>query len=241
MIMNAKYAALVSAVFLGLATMVGADDCGEKEVGADLAKLEALGCKAPGEGFIPLFNGENLNGWTGDCKGYSVEEGVLICNPGGNLLTIKDYANFEAYFEFKLPPGGNNGFGVRVPENGHASYDGYELQILDNTAKKYEALHPWQYHGSVYGIIPAKRGFLKPVGEWNREHVTVSGDHFKVVLNGETIVDGTVTEAREKGTMDQKPHPGLQRTTGRLGFLGHGDRIEFRSIWVKELPNDPKK
>ena len=110
-----------------------------------------------------------------------------------------------------------------------------ELQILDNTADKYKDLKPYQYHGSVYGVIPAKRGFLKPVGEWNSQEVIAEGNHIKVILNGEVIVDGNIKEASKGGTMDGKKHKGLKNKKGHIGFLGHGDIVRFRSIRIKEL------
>jgi len=96
-------------------------------------------------------------------------------------------------------------------------------------------LQPWQYHGSVYGIIPAKRGFLKPVGDWNQEEIYVKGDYIKVTLNGTVILEGDIKKATKNGTLDHKEHPGLERHTGHIGFLGHGSIVRFRSIRVKDL------
>ncbi len=110
-----------------------------------------------------------------------------------------------------------------------------ELQILDNEDPMYKDLHVYQYHGSIYGTIPAKRGYLKPVGEWNYEDVIVKGPKIKVILNGTTILDADITEARKNGAADGKPHPGLQRDSGHIGFLGHGDVVSFRNIRVKDL------
>jgi hypothetical protein len=95
--------------------------------------------------------------------------------------------------------------------------------------------HVYQYHGSVYGTIPAKRGFLKPVGEWNYEEVIVRGPKIKVILNSTVILDGDLTEARKNGTADGKKHPGLMRETGHIGFLGHGSEVQFKNIRVKDL------
>lgn len=188
------------------------------------------------EGFVSLFNGKDLTGWEGDTKGYVAENGELVCKPGGNIYTAEDFDNFVLRFEFKLTPGGNNGLGIRIaPGKGDAAYQAMELQILDNTAEKYKDLQPYQYHGSIYGVVPAKRGFLKPVGEWNEQEVIADGDRIKVILNGEVIVDADIREASKDGTMDGKEHPGLLRPSGRIGFLGHGDVIYFRDIRVKRL------
>ncbi len=189
---------------------------------------------AEDEGFAPLFNGKDLAGWVGDRDGYAVEGGELVCKPGGNLYTEKEYGDFVFRFEFQLTPGGNNGLAVRAPIGGGA-YDGMELQILDDPADEYKDLQPYQYHGSIYGIVPAKRGFLKPTGEWNRQEVIAKGRRITVILNGETIVDADLDEATKDGPMDHKEHKGLDRATGHLGFLGHGTVVKFRNVEIKEL------
>ncbi|MBC9934312.1 DUF1080 domain-containing protein [Chitinophaga qingshengii] len=190
-------------------------------------------------GYKVLFDGTNMHEWTGNTKDYVIDEGNLVIYPTngghGNLYTKKEYKNFSFRFEFQLTPGANNGLGVRAPLDGDAAYQGMELQILDNEADIYKDLNIYQYHGSVYGVIPAKRGFLKPVGEWNYEEAIVNGTHIKVILNGTVILDGDIAEAREKGTLDHKQHPGLKNETGHIGFLGHGSIVRFRNIRVKEL------
>jgi hypothetical protein len=110
-----------------------------------------------------------------------------------------------------------------------------EIQVLDNTSPIYANLEPYQYHGSVYGIIPAKREFLKPVGQWNEEEIRIEGDRIRVTLNGQIIVDGDLKEASENGTLDHKNHPGLQRTKGHIGFLGHGSEVRFKNLRIKSL------
>ena len=189
--------------------------------------------------FVSLFNGQNLDGWIGNKTSYRAENGMIIIDPkgggGGNLFTEKEYGNFILRFEFQLTPGANNGLGIHAPLEGDAAYVGKELQILDNTAKKYENLKEYQFHGSVYGVIPAKKGFLKPVGEWNQQEVIVEHPKIKIILNGETILEGDYLEASKNGTLDGRDHPGLQRSSGHIGFLGHGDVVHFRNIRIKEL------
>ncbi len=190
-------------------------------------------------GFTPLFDGKTLDGWVGNKTSYQAKDGMIVIDPqgtgGGNLLTEKEYGDFVLRFEFQLTPGANNGLGIHAPLQGDAAYVGKEIQILDNTADKYKNLHEYQFHGSVYGVIPAKKGFLKPVGEWNVEEVIVQHPRIKVILNGEIILEGDYLEASKNGTLDGKDHPGLQRSSGHIGFLGHGDVVSFRNIRIKEL------
>lgn len=191
------------------------------------------------DGFEMLFNGESLHGWVGNKTDYVVEDGMIVIYPDkggtGNLFTEKEYANFIFRFEFQLTPGANNGLGIRTPLKGDAAYDGIELQIIDNTADKYKDLDDRQYHGSVYGVIAAKRGFLKPVGEWNSQEVVYDGHNIKVILNGEVIVEANLKEARKLKTLADKKHPGLKNKKGHIGFLGHGDLVRFRNIRIKEI------
>ena len=191
------------------------------------------------QGYTLLFDGKTMEHWTGNIESYVPENGTITIHPekggGGNIYTKEEYSDFDFRFEFKLTPGANNGVGIRAPLEGDAAYVGMELQILDNTADMYNDLHPYQYHGSIYGVVPAKRGYLKPVGEWNYEEVIAKGPKIKVILNGTVITDADITAARENGTMDGKAHPGLKRDKGHIGFLGHGSVVEFRNIRVKDL------
>lgn len=188
-------------------------------------------------GFVPLFDGETLEGWQGSVNGYAVEDGAIVCKPrgGGNLYTAKEYANFHLKFEFKLTEGANNGIGIRTPMKTDAAYSGMEIQVLDNTAQKYANLKPYQYHGSIYGVAAAKRGHLKPVGEWNSQEIICNGKQVTVILNGETIVDADIEKASTPKTIDGKNHPGLKRDKGYIAFCGHGSRVEFRKLMLKEL------
>ncbi len=191
------------------------------------------------QGFIVLFNGKNLDGWNGDKTSYIAEEGNIVIRPdrrgGGNLYTEKEYSDFVFRFEFMLTPGSNNGLGIRSPLEGDPAYVGMELQILDNEAPVYAGLKSYQYHGSVYGVIPARRGYLKPTGEWNYQEVEVRGSRIKVTLNGEVIVDGDIADPRDNGTMDGLDHPGLKRSKGHIVFCGHDSVVKFRNIRIREF------
>lgn len=171
-------------------------------------------------GFVSIFDGKTLTGWKGATKGYVPENGVLVCQKkgGGDLFTEEEFGDFAFRFEFKLEPGGNNGVSVR----------GHEIQILDDYAPGHKNLQPCQYHGSIYCKVPAKRGHTKPAGEWNSEEIRCEGSHWKVTVNGVVVVDADI--AKVKGLEEV-----AKRTKGRLGFLGHGTRVEFRNLRVKKL------
>lgn len=191
------------------------------------------------EGFVNLFDGTNIDQWMGNTAGYIVNDGALVVVPdngsGGNLYTKEEYADFIYRFEFQLTPGANNGIGVHAPPVGDAAYVGMEIQVLDNVAPIYNSLQAYQYHGSVYGIAAAKRGYLLPTGEWNKEEIMLKGSKIKVTLNGTVINEVDLKEATKNGTVDHKEHPGLNRTTGHIGFLGHGDVVRFKNMRIKKI------
>lgn len=212
------------------------------------ALLTAVGATStpqkPEAGFVSLFNGKDLSGWIygkrGDQErrsglGYQVENGVLFSTKedGGNLFTEKEYADFAFRFEFRLTENANNGIGIRAPLDGDAAYAGIEIQVLDDSGSQYTKLRPAQYHGSIYDIVPAKRGFQKPVGEWNSEEIMAKGRHITVTLNGTIIVDANLDDVKDETVV--KKHPGMMNTKGHIGLLGHGTRVEFRNLRIKEL------
>jgi hypothetical protein len=200
-----------------------------------------------------LFNGQDLTGWTGDVAGYSVENGVLICKKGGkNLATAAEYSDFALQFEFRVEESGNNGIGIRVPTDGYPSRDGMEIQILDHDGRAYNGealmadgktqklswLKPWQYHGSIYGIYPARTGYLKPVGEWNTQTIVAIEDHIMVIVNGAVIVDAFLDDITP---VDGSPHPGKNNRKGHIVLAGHDDRVEFKGLRLADYSPSPTK
>ncbi|HEX7896282.1 MAG TPA: DUF1080 domain-containing protein [Planctomycetota bacterium] len=188
------------------------------------------------DGFEAAWNGKDFEGWAGAVDNYEIKDGAILCKPGkgGVLHTKAEYGDFVARLEFKVPPGGNNGLAIRYPGTGDTAYTGMcELQVLDDSSPKYAKLDVRQYHGSVYGMIAAVRGYQRPVGEWNFQEVTVKGSTIRVELNGSVIVDGDVSKVTE--FMGGKPHPGMNRTSGSFGFAGHGDAVQFRNVKIKKM------
>ena len=208
-----------------------------------LAFLALRAFAEPESGFVSLFDGKSLDGWTLAAKhgaGYGVTNGVIYCaeGGGGNLFTEKEFSDFVLRLQYKLEPGGNNGVGIRAPLEGDAAYNGMEIQMLDDKAPKHATIKPWQFNGSVYNIVPAKNGTPK-IGEWNDYEITAKGRKIKVVLNGRTIVDTDLNDVHDPATIEK--HPGMFRDRGHVGFLGHNDYVEFRNIRIKELPMKEKE
>lgn len=208
-----------------------------REIPAEEANKMLTG--ADETGFTRLDNGKDLSNWQGANENYEVKDGAIVCKAGkgGNLLSKEEYGDMVLRFEFKLPPGGNNGIALRTPKDGHPASDGFEIQVIDsdgyNAAHPKAPLQPYQYHGSIYHCFGAKHGFLRPVGEWNYEEITVKGQRITVVLNGNRILDVDV----DKLDRSKIPHPpkGLDNKTGYIGFAGHNDPVAFRNFRVKRL------
>ena len=194
-----------------------------------LCFLVALSESALAEDPVALFNGKDLTGWTG--AEYEVKNSVLIAS-GKVLRTEKQFSNYVVEFDFLLPSGGNNGLGIHYPGEGRPSGAGMELQILDNSHPKYGKLKDSQYHGSLYKLQAAKRGALKPAGEWNHQKVTVDGAKVVVELNSTTILDANLDELAKKNPK----HKGVRRRKGHICFCGHGSAVQFRNITILELP-----
>jgi Domain of Unknown Function (DUF1080) len=203
-----------------------------REIPADEANQVLA--KHAAAGFRPIFNGQNLADWAGPVENYDVNDGILRCKPhrGGTIFFNTEFIDFMARVEFKLPPGGNNGLAIRYPGHGDTAYVGMcELQILDDGASQYSQLDPRQANGSAYGMVPAHRGYLRPVGQWNFEEVTIKDSKVKVELNGTVILDTDLGQVNE--FMAHSPHPGKDRSSGYFGLAGHSDPVGFRNLAVK--------
>ena len=204
------------------------------------------------DGFEVLFDGEDMSKWVGNTIDYVPMNGAICVSAnygnGGNLYTKKEYSDFIFRFEFCfMKEGVNNGVGIRTPMGVDAAYHGMEIQILDHDAPIYKNLREYQQHGSVYGIIPAKRVKFPKLGTWNTEEIVVKGDRVKVTVNGEVILDGNIRKACKGNnvskdgsktnpyTVDKKNHPGLFNKSGHIGFLGHGEGLKFRNVRIKDL------
>jgi hypothetical protein len=106
-----------------------------------------------------------------------------------------------------------------------------EIQILDGENEKYAGkLKDYQHHGSLYSLVPALRGYMKPAGEWNFERVTVRGPEITVELNGTRILEANLDELN----VSHPKHEGAKRRSGKIAFCGHGDVIRVRNMRIAD-------
>jgi serine/threonine-protein kinase len=181
----------------------------------------------PGEDWQPLFNGRDIvRGWQvvgGNKEVWAVEGGALVARGGGGgwLMTDKEYADFELRVEYRVSDGANSGIAFRSPKD-----EANEIQILDDPA--YPGWEPQYLTASIYNVVGAKQGALRPTGEWNVLHVTARGPRLTIELNGVEVLD--VNLDRLAGAP-----AGLSRRSGHIGLQSHTNRVEFRRVEVKPL------
>lgn len=195
---------------------------------------------ARSQGFTPIFDGKTLNGWTvvgASGPGYIVRNGEIVCpsDGGGFLFTDRDYSDFVLRFEFLTESNGNNGVAIRSARTGNPAFEsGMEIQILDDNHPDYANLGPSNYCGSIYNVTPARRGAIKPAGEWNIQEISAIGRRIRITINGQTVVDQDLNDVTDPAVL--MSHAGLLRPSGAIGFMGHGpSEVRFRNLRIRDL------
>lgn len=200
------------------------------------------------EGWILLFNGEDLDDWMTNRERPSrtpAENGMF--NPrrcGGYLLLHKEqFDDYILRFDYKPAPGANSGVFLRQypldPPKGLMIYEcGIEVQILDALEE------PLHNTGAIYDLVPAAVDARNPEGEWNRMEITADGPNITVVVNGQQTATINLDDYPEKnmrpdGTEHKfnvafKDHP----RKGYIGFQDHGDDIWIKNVKLKPLNNE---
>ena len=202
-----------------------------------LASARFLAAEESKDGFAPLFNGKNLDGWKVktdkpvDKDAWSVGEQMLIARPGsGWLSTTREYGDFVLRLEWRIPENGNSGVFVRVPElkaGEQPHVRGIEIQVLDDRGSQYAGkLKPWQYSGSIYGAVAAKGSKFRGKGEWNTFEITCRGEQLAVLMNGQKVAEADVSQDK---TLQDRPRKGF------IGLQNHGSGVEYRNIQIKVL------
>jgi hypothetical protein len=186
-------------------------------------------------GYESLFNGKDLEGWegaSGEPKCWAVRGGALLCTgeKGPWLRSKGQYGDFNLRLEYKLAAGGNSGVYLRVPKGGaHRGKDagqkeaGVEIQLLDDSAKQYAKLQPYQFCGSIYAIAPSQDRVGREPGRWNNLEINCLDTHYRIHHNGRLIVDA-----------NDKDFPELKNrlVKGYLGLQNHSTPVWFRHMRI---------
>jgi hypothetical protein len=196
-------------------------------------------------GWTLLFDGRTPRGWRGYMKkgvpaGWEVEDGTLTrAAKAGDIITDKQYRDFELTLEWKISEGGNSGIMYRVAEGAEATYEtGPEMQVLDD-ARHPDGQNRLTSAGSDYGLYAAPAGVVRPAGEWNQVRILVKGHHVEHWLNGTKVVEYELEspdwEAKVAASKFRQ-WPGYGRAPkGHIALQDHGDRVWYRSIKIREI------
>ena len=202
---------------------------------------------------VDLFDGKSLAGWhgfnkTGAVKNWTVTDGALVClgaakdAHGGDLVTDKQYTDFELSWDWKVDQGSNSGVMYHVIEDPkyQSPYEtGPEYQVMDDIGFP-EKLENWQMAGADYAMYAAnEKKKLRPVGEWNTSKIIFDNNHVEHWLNGEKIVEFEAWSDdwnQKKTTGKWKDFPDYgQAKTGFIALQDHGNKAYYRNIKIKEL------
>jgi len=200
---------------------------------AVFATLAVCGCQVS----TPLFNGRDLTGWqeVGGQGAWSVRDGVLRCSGQKEpkaytwLSTDRKYGDFELTCEWRVQAGANSGVFLRVPERqGRASMTGLEIQARDDAADKDFT----DVSGAVFQRIPASGRYARPMGEWNRFKLTMTGRKLRIELNGRLVSETNIDTVKPLG---KDPPMSAIPNEGYIGLQNHGTPVEFRDIRIRDL------
>ncbi len=167
------------------------------------------------KGFVSLFDGRSLNGWTAEMGSkWQVKDGVITPDTAvyGWLRSAESYQDFQLKLEFRTTHEGNSGVFLRSAKDGLPHETGYELQIYD--------LHPKGFAtGSLVNVAKAAP-FETKNGKWHLFDVTCQGDHFVIKIDGTTLLDTHDSHSR----------------AGYIGLQVNKDKpIDFRNIRIRKL------
>lgn len=186
-------------------------------------------------GFVPLYNGRDLEGWETEGNWLPQPDGTLRIQPregergweryASYLWTQRQYSDFVLALEYCYPAGGNSGVHFRAGDRADPVRQGIEVQILDSYGHEGEMTH--HDHGGVIATQGASKNMSLAPGEWNQMVVSCVGNHLQVELNGEPVVDLQL----DQGAMKDRP------ASGFIGLQDHGEpnNLQFRNILLKDL------
>lgn len=243
--------------FLSLATAAGLlAACSAPKSEETTAEDSVVVAEAPGEEWIPLFDGQTLNGWSkyggGEAgKAWKVEDGELYLDAankdgwqtgdGGDIVTNEEFENFHFKYEWKIAPNGNSGVIFLVhesPEYPYPWHTGPEMQVLDNNGHP-DAKIVSHRAGDLYDLIVSSQETVKPAGEWNQAEIIVNAGKLDLVLNGVVVVSTTLWTPEWEALIAEskfKEMPGFGKyKKGKIALQDHGDVVHYRNLVIKKL------
>jgi hypothetical protein len=196
-------------------------------------------------GWRALFDGKTTRGWRGFRQtqmpgGWQVVDGALTrVSRASDIVTVEEFGDFELTLEWKLPPNGNSGLFFRVTEDDDIMWHtAPEFQLIDNAYNK-EPLKPVQLAGANYDLDPPSRDATKPIGTWNEARLLVRGAHVEHWVNGVKVVEYELWTddwtRRVRGSKFKDYPRYAQARRGHIGLQDHDDRVQFRTIRIREL------
>lgn len=198
------------------------------------------------DGWEVVFDGTStdaLRGWKADTfpsKGWVIEDdGSLHAMDGSHdIITRKQYTDFDLRMEWKLSKGANSGIMYRVTEQGRYPHDtGPEYQIIDD-----KRVHK-SSTASLYGLVtPSEDAELKPAGQWNTTRIVVQDDKVSHYLNGKLVVEYVWASDDIKKRINASKFKNwkgfMQQKSGHIAIQSHGKDLWFRNIKIKNLSDE---
>lgn len=212
-------------------------------------KLNSLSEKEIEAGWELLFDGKTTDNWktfnAGEVTGWKIIDGILNnsgegSDHGGDIITKKQYTNFELYLEWKIAPESNSGVFIHVQEGfTDAIYEtAPEYQLLDDKGWPTK-LEDHQYSGANYAMHVPQNAEVVPIEEWNSTRIVANGAHVENWLNGTKVVEYELwsddwMQRKENGKWKDFPHYGMSKA-GHIGLQDHGGLTMFRNMKIREL------
>lgn len=183
------------------------------------------------EGFTPLFNGQNLDGWI--IQGMEkagpkiLPDGIM--QVGGwdywAVITKKEFKNFILRLDVKFDERGNSGILFHTPKK-EIYKSCFEIQLMDDASAKGDK----KKSGAICDFVVPAKNVMKPIGEWNSVEVQYVEPKLTVKINGEVV----------QNEVDITKIEGLKHKLNKGGIaLQRNDYFKaayFKNIRVKELP-----
>jgi hypothetical protein len=203
------------------------------------------------DGWQLLFDGKTTTGWHTYNQpvaepGWKVANGILFVDTTvktgrGDLVTDKEYDNYDFKIDWKIAPKGNSGiiFFVKEDPKYNESYlTGPEMQVLDNEGHPDGKITKHRA-GDLYDLIKSSSEPVKPVGEWNHAEIIANHGKLQLFLNGVNVVTTTMWDnnwwAMIKASKFKNMPDFGKFKSGKLDLQDHGNMVSFRNIKIKML------